>query len=229
MAYIADRDKWTGMPVRYYRVTDEMVEMVLSVRAPGLPLDEGSRRVAMAASPRYAARCAERYGDPDATGGADVNGPDDDGPNDGPQDGSGVVEVDFTPPPPLDLTGPDIPLAEIVRRHRAMQGQGAAQPAAVAVLDSEPVVEEELPVPAPLRSVRERLAELPVGEEAIFGVLALRGRLGASTVELIDASGRKRSWVLQELARWRAQERIAQPDGKGGRYYLPEFAPSSGG
>lgn len=219
MCYVADRDRWTGLPIRYYRVTDEMVEMVLQIRAPGLPLDEGSRRAACAASPRYAARCAARYGESPDHGGVlgDGSGPE---PRDG-GDGAKIVDITPQPVPALRLDGPDLTLAEIRAMHARLQGQGAAQP-----VPPVPAAAEELP-PGPLmtkvRSARERLAELPVGEEAVFRVLGARGRPGASAKELYEAAERGKSWFHREVVGWLEQGRVAQPGGKGTNYCLPEF------
>lgn len=220
MAYIQDRDRWTGLPVRYYRVTDEMVEAVLAIRAPGLPLDEGSRRAACAVSPRYRERCERRYGEGSGDGGVLSDGSGPDGPVDV-DSGATVTDISPEPIPALDLTGPDVDLAAVIRHHRRMQGQGDAQDGPVA---ATPEPEEEFPTAPARRSVKERLADMPVGEEAVFEVLRKRGRIGASAKELKDAAERGNSWFHRTKNAWIEEGKVVQPWGKNANYVLAEFA-----
>jgi hypothetical protein len=219
MCYVQDRDRWTGLPIRYYRVTDEMVEMVMQIRAPGLPLDEGSRAAACRVSPRYAARCADRYGDEGV--GAEVDGPD----VDPDTDDGGASVTDITPEevPVLDLSGPDVSMASI---HRARARLAAGAQASVAETPAEPEEDFSLVMTKP-RSVRERLAELPVGEEAVFHVLRVRGERGASAKELFEAAERGKSWFHNNSDRWLDEGRLVQPGGKGTNYYLPQLVTGS--
>lgn len=219
MCYIQDRDRWTGLPVRYYRVTDEMVEAVLSVRAPGLPLDEGSRKAACAVSPRYKARCERRYGDRFGDGGVVGDG----GPE-APADGATVTDITPEPIPEYSLAGPDVAVRDIVRMQARLQGQGAAQPRPPVVM---PVVEPSLEPVAAARSIAERMADIPEGEEAVFHVLAVRGPKGATAKELYEAAERGKSWFHREAAKWLEDGRVVQPEGRGGLYVLPQFATSS--
>ncbi len=216
MCYIQDRDRFTGLPIRYYRVTDEMVEAVLAIRAPGLPLDEGSRRVAMAASPRYAARCAARYGEENEGGGVSLDGSGPDGP-DGADGGATVTDITPEPVPVLDLTGPDLPMAEIIRQHRRLQGQAAAQPVPLTPVE-EPVLMSKLPPATPV----------PEGEEAVFIVLRARGAEGASAKQLWEAADRKKSWFHRLKKEWLESGRIVQPGGENTNYVLAEFADMAG-
>lgn len=220
MCYVQDRDRFTGLPLRYYRVTDEMVEAVLAIRAPGLPLDEGSRAVAMAASPRYAARCAERYGD---STGEDGVSPDPSGP-DGPQDldGDSIPDITPEPIPDLDLSGPDVSMAEIIRQHRLLQAQ-QAPPA--------PAAEETLIPPTPPRSAAERLADLPVGEEGVLAMLEQRRHHGASAKDLKLAASRGNAWFHREKMVWMREgllgdstNLVVQPGGRNSNYVLARFA-----
>lgn len=222
MCYVQDRDRWTGLPIRYYRVTDEMVEAVLSVRAPGLPLDEGSRRAAMAVSPRYRERCERRYGDSLGDGGdaaASASGDVADG-----VDGATVTDITPEPIPEFDLSGPDVTVKDILRAQARLQGQGAAQPTPVAPM--KPVLEPEVPALPAARSYAERVADLPEGEEAVFWVLEKRGAQGATAKELYQAAERGKSWFHREATRWLKEGRVVQPEGRGGVYVLPEFAES---
>lgn len=216
MCYLQDRDKWTGMPFRYYRVPPAQVEMVMQIRAPGLPLDEGSRAAAAAASPKYAERCARRYGDPEDGGVlAPRIGPD------GPDDGSATV-TDITPDPipELDLSGPDVPLSAINRAHARLSGQGAAQPTPLVSATPEPDLAS-----AP-RTVRERAAELPVGLDGVRSMLRLRKEHGASAKECWTAAQRGKSWWHREKQPLLDSGEIVQPDGQYGVYVLAEFAPA---
>jgi len=198
--YVQDRDRWTGMPLRYYRVTDEMVEMVLAVRAPGLPLDEGSRNAACSVSPLYAARCAARYGDGDEE--ADMSDSED--------EGATVTDITPDPIPAYDLTGPDVSMAEIARHHARLAGQGAAQPT--------PLVPAQEP-----RTAAERLADLPQGEAAVFAMLEQRGLPGAAAKELREAADRGNSWFHREKKTWIDKGLISQPGGEGTNYVLTRF------
>lgn len=217
--YVQDRDKWTGLPVRYYRVTDEMVEMVLNIREPGLPLDEGSRRAAMRVSPRYAARCARRYGD-DIEG---LGGTPGDTPPPQPRDGGNVTVADFTPHaiPPLRLDGPDVRLVDINRIYREQQARSNGQ-VSVAERDTEPTVEQALESRiSPSR--RRTPVEVPEGEDAVFLVLANRKTLGASAKDLWEAANRRKSWFHGLAPGWLEEGRIVQPEGRSGQYFLPEY------
>lgn len=218
MCYVADRDNWTGLPVRYYRVTDAMMESVMEIRAPGLPLDEGSRRAAAAVSPRYAARCAARYGD-DVPGGAatldDGSGPD---PTDG-DGGATITDITPEPIPALDLSGPDVSLTAIRQAHARLSGQGTVAVAPAAESDAE----SESMVMSVRRSAAERLAELPSGEEAVFRVLEARGARGASAKDLISAADRRKSWFFLNAAKWLQEGRVVQPEGRNTNYVLPQF------
>jgi S-DNA-T family DNA segregation ATPase FtsK/SpoIIIE len=211
MCYVQDRDRFTGLPIRYYRVTDEMVEMVMEVRAPGLPLDEGSQRAAMAVSPRYAERCRVRYDENPEDGEAMPFDPDDpDGP-DGPRP---VTDITPMPIPDLDLSGPDLTLSAIRAAHARLSGQGAAQ--AVAVMpEPEPMVAQASSEPE----------TFPIGEPAVFLVLKKAGRRGATAKQLYEAAERKKSWFYLNVGGWLEEGRLVQPGGPNSAYYLPEFAP----
>lgn len=220
MCYVQDRDKWTGLPVRYYKVTDEMVEMVLNIREPGLGLDEGSRRAAMRVSPRYAARCAARYGD-DIEGEGGVSA---DTPPPAPRDGGSVTVADFTPHviPPLRLDGPDIRLSDLNRIAREQRATRSGQ--VLAMEHDEPASVEEVLESRIAASRRRVPEEVPEGEEAVFLVLANRKTLGASAKELWEAAERRKTWFHDLVPGWLEQGRIVQPEGRGGQYFLPEYA-----
>jgi hypothetical protein len=197
-----------------------MIDMVLSIRTPGLPLDEGSRRAAMAVSPRYAARCAARYGD-DIEGGGTVNG---DTPQPTPVDGGNVTVADFSQQvvPPLRLDGPDFRLADLNRIVRNLREGSTGQVLERARVEDSSVEDE---LEARISTSRRRTpVEVPEGEEAVFLVLANRKTLGASAQELWQAAERKKSWFHDLVPGWLEQGRVVQPEGRGGLYFLPEYS-----
>lgn len=222
MAYCQDRDRWSGMPFRYYLVTDEMVEMILQIRAPGLPLDEGSQQAAAAASSTYADRCARRYGDDHGLGG--VLGDVPSGPQD-PDGGATVTDISPTPVPPFPSDEDDLPLAAIVAAHRRLSGQETPPEAAPA---PEPIP-AEIDLSAAPRTVRERAADLPSGMDAVMNLLTLRRENGAMAKELMEAADRKSSWWHRVKQPLLDDGTLVQPDGKSGVYVLAQFASVSSG
>lgn len=201
VCFIQDRDNWTGVPVRYYYVTDWMIQQVCEIRAPGLPLDEGSAEAARTVWREYATRCAERYGE----GGTD-------GSPDGGTDGTNVVVIS-DPVPDGGFVGPNVGLPAVYDADAADPGYTVPQ----------------LPGPnVGLSAVYDADAALPSGEAAVWSLLEARGVLGATAKELFMAASKSSSWFHSWKLPFLADATIVQPHGSLGPYVLSRFGEESG-
>lgn len=217
LCYVQDRDKWTGMPVRYYYVTDWMVEQIAEIRAPGLPLDEGSARAAAAVSPLYAARIAGRYADTPVDGSGD--------------DVSGEASVSYIgdPVPETPYQGPNVKLADVYKKAVEVKSEETLAPLGGISLNGPNVplgavyrADEAQPEPeVPLASTP---APGP-GEPAVWAMLEARKERGASAKELFEAAERRSSWFHGRFKlRHLESGMLVQPEGPNGVYVLGKYA-----
>lgn len=215
LCFIQDRDKKFDVPVRYFYVTDWMVEQVVAIRAPGLPLDTGSAAAARAVSRRYDDRLGEMIGVVAET------------------DATDEVVVISDPVPDGGFEGPTVPLRAVYDAEQRIKDALAAQVAADDVASSlVPVAGENASLRAIYEADQEKAAAAqlptapaPMGEDAVWLLLETAKGRGASAKQCFEAAERKSSW----FHRWKIPHldsgAIVQPEGPQGPYVLAKYAP----
>lgn len=212
LCFVQDRDKWTGVPVRYYYVTDEMVEQVAAIRAPGLPLDEGSAAAAAAVWPEYAARIAERYEDAPETGG----------------DASNVTRI-ADPIPDGAFEGPNVSFQSVFAADEKRAAEESDKGYVTPPVKGPNLSFNDLlaaDAKAKAREAREQARTEPApapGEESVLALLRTRGPKGATAKELFEAAEKKSSWFHTWKKEPLKSGLIVQPEGSLGPYVLGEF------
>lgn len=216
LCFIQDRDKKYDIPVRYYEVTDWMIEEVVRVRAPGLPLDTGSMEAAKRVSKRYTARLAERSSQTDA------------------EDVTDTVTVISDPVPADAFEGPNVTLEAVyaaeqdrVRRLAEMTAadeKSASEVPSLVKLEGPNVTLNGIYEAAGSRPDPSKLRPPAPGEESVLALLHFRKEKGAVARELYDAAERSSQWFHQNWKKPMMDAgKLVQPAGSMGPYVLAEY------
>lgn len=217
LCFIQDRDKKYDVPVRYYYVTDWMVEQIVAVRAPGLPLDTGSAEAARAVSRRYDDRHGKMLAVVEET------------------DATDEVVVISDPVPDGGFEGPTASLKGIYEAEKRIKEELAAAAAADDKASSlVPVVGTNVTLQAVYAADKAKQEDAappaapqgppPVGEDAVWLLLETAKDRGASAKQCFEAAERRSSWFHKWKIPHMDAGTIVQPQGPQGPYVLAKYA-----